>query len=64
MTMLSNFGIKFLIILILVDIFEPPTIHVIGFLISDVTLFNAFISEVNCNPGYEGINFAISEIEA
>ena len=34
--MLSNFGIKFLIILILVDILEPPIIHVIGFLISDV----------------------------
>ena len=31
---LSNFGNKFLIILILVEIFEPPIIQVMGFLIS------------------------------
>ena len=35
--MLSNFGIKFFIIPIFVEIFEPPIIQVIGFLISVVT---------------------------
>jgi hypothetical protein len=45
--MLSNLGIKFLIIPILVEIFDPPIIQVIGFLISVVTFFNAFISVSN-----------------
>ena len=47
MTMLSNFGIKFLIILILVDILEPPIMQVTGFLISDVILVKASISKLN-----------------
>ena len=45
--MLSNFEIKFFIILILVEILDPPIIQVIGFLISEVTLFKAFISVSN-----------------
>ena len=45
--MLSNFGIKFLIIEILVEILDPPIIQVIGFLISEVTFFKAFISVSN-----------------
>ena len=36
--MLSNLGIKFFIILILVETFEPPIIQVIGFLISQDTI--------------------------
>ena len=61
---LSNLGIRFLIILILVDILEPPIIQVIGFLISDVILFKASISRFNWRPAYEGINLVISKIEA
>ena len=56
---LSNLGIKFLIIPILVEIFEPPIIQVIGFFISVVTFFKAFISVSNCNPAYEGKNLVI-----
>ena len=37
--MLLNLGIKFLIISIFVEIFDPPIIQVIGFLISIVTFF-------------------------
>ena len=48
--MLSNLGIKFLITDIFDDILDPPTIQVIGFSISEVTLFNAFISVSNCMP--------------
>ena len=59
-TMLSNLEIKFLIILILVDIFEPPIIHVIGLLISEVNLFRALTSIFSCKPEYEGRNFGIS----
>ena len=36
---LSNLGIKFLINPIFVEIFEPPIIQVIGFLISDSNFF-------------------------
>ena len=59
MIILSNFGIKFFIIFIFVEIFEPPIIQVIGFLISVVTFFNAFISVSNCNPAKDGKNFVI-----
>ena len=62
--MLSNFGIKFLIIPIFVEIFEPPIIQVIGFLISVVTLFNAFISVSNCKPANEGRNSVILHTDA
>jgi hypothetical protein len=48
--MLSNLGIKFLIILILVETFEPPIIQVIGFLISEVIFFKAPTSKSSCNP--------------
>jgi hypothetical protein len=57
---LSNFGIKFLIILILVEIFEPPIIQVIGFLISEVIFFKASTSKLSCSPEKEGKNFVIS----
>ena len=57
--MLSNLGIKFLIIPILDKIFDPPTMQVIGLFISVVTLFSAFISVSNCNPANEGINSVI-----
>ena len=46
-TILSNFGIKFLITFILVDILDPPIIQVTGFLISEVILFKALISRFN-----------------
>ena len=59
MIMLSNFGIKFLIIPIFVEIFEPPIIQVIGFLISVVTFFSAFISVSNCKPAKDGRNSVI-----
>ncbi len=36
----------------------------IGFLISVVTFFKAFISVSNCKPAYEGRNFVISLTEA
>ena len=42
-----NLEIKFLIILIFVDILDPPIMHVIGFFISDVILFKALISRFN-----------------
>ena len=61
---LSNLGIKFLIIPIFVDIFDPPIIHVIGFLISEVTFFNALISVSNCNPAKDGRNLVILHIDA
>ena len=48
--MLSNFGIRFFIIPILVEIFEPPIIQVTGFFISEVTFFKASTSEFNCYP--------------
>ena len=52
--MLLNFGIKFLITPIFVEIFEPPIIQAIGFLISVVIFFSAFISVSNCNPAKDG----------
>ena len=61
--MLSNVGIKFLIILILVETFEPPIIQVIGFLISEVIFFKATTSKVSCNPQKEGKNFVIASID-
>ena len=64
MIILLNFGIKFLIIPIFVDIFEPPIMQVIGFLISVVTFFNAFISISSCNPANEGKNSVILDTEA
>ncbi len=48
-----------MIIPIFVEIFEPPIIQVIGFLISAVTFLRAFISVSNCNPANEGINSVI-----
>ena len=62
--MLSNLGIKFLIIEILEEILDPPIIQVIGFLISIVTFFKASISVLNWIPIYEGMYFVISQIEA
>ena len=64
MTILLKFGIKFLIIPIFVDIFDPPIMQVIGFFISVVIFFNAFISVSSCNPAYEGIKFVTLHIEA
>jgi len=63
-TILSNLGIKFLIIPIFVEIFDPPIIQVIGFLISLVTFFNALISVSNCRPAKEGKNSVILLTEA
>ena len=48
--MLSKILIKFEIILIFVEILEPPIIQVTGFVISDVIFFKAFISSINCKP--------------
>ncbi len=62
--MLSNFGIRFLIKLILVEIFDPPMIHVIGFFISLVTFLRAFISVSSCNPANDGKNSVTLLIEA
>ena len=62
--MLSNLVIKFLIILILVKILDPPIIQVIGFLISDVIFFKALISKSSCKPEYDGKKFEISWIYA
>ena len=64
MIILSNLGIKFLIIPIFVEIFEPPIIQVIGFLISVVTFFKAFISVSNCNPANDGKNSVILHTDA
>ena len=64
MIILSNFGIKFFINPIFVEIFEPPIIQVIGFLISDVTFFKALISISNCNPANDGKNSVILHTEA
>ena len=52
------------IIPIFVEIFDPPMIQVIGFLISDVTFFKALISVSNCNPAKEGRNSVILLTEA
>ena len=62
--MLSNFGIRFLIKLILVEIFDPPMIHVTGLFISLVTFLRAFISVSSCNPANDGKNSVILLIEA
>ena len=62
--MLSNFGIKFLIIPIFVEIFEPPIMHEIGFLISVVTFLSAFIYVSNCKPENDGRNSVILLIDA
>ena len=62
--MLSNLGIKFFIIPILVEIFDPPIMQVIGFLISVVTFFNAFTSVSSCNPAKDGINSVILHTDA
>jgi hypothetical protein len=64
MIILSNLGIKFFIIPIFVEIFEPPIIQVIGFFISVVTFFNALISFSNCNPAKDGKNSVILQTEA
>jgi len=61
---LSNLGIKLLIIPILVEIFEPPIIQVIGFLISVVIFFKALISVSNCKPAKDGRNSVILLTEA
>ena len=52
--MLLNLGIKFLIMSIFVEIFDPPIIQVIGLVISEVILLSAFTSKSNCNPENEG----------
>ena len=64
MIILSNLGIKFFITPILVEIFDPPIIQVIGFLISVVIFFKAFISVSNCNPAKDGKNFVILHTDA
>ena len=61
---LLNFFIKLFIILIFVEIFEPPIISDTGFLISEVIFFNALISSVICSPKYEGIYLVIPSTEA
>ena len=61
---LLNFFIKLLIILIFVEIFEPPMISVTGFFISEVIFFRASTSSVICRPKYEGICFVIPSTEA
>ena len=61
---LLNFLIKLLIILIFVEIFEPPIISVTGFFISEVILFRALISSIICKPKYEGMYFVIPSTEA
>ena len=45
---LLNFFIKLFIILIFVEIFDPPIIRVTGFSISEVIFFNALISSAIC----------------
>ena len=45
-TILSNLGIRFFIMSIFVDIFDPPIIQVIGFLISVVIFLRASTSEL------------------
>ena len=62
--MLSNFGIRFFITLILVEIFDPPIIHVIGLLISEVTFLKAVTSVFINLPQYEGRNFVILSTDA
>ena len=47
---LSNFEIKFFIILILVEILDPPIMQVTGLVMLDVIFSNALISKSNCNP--------------
>ena len=64
MIILSNLGIKFLIISILVEILDPPIIQDIGLVISEVILVRASISKSICNPENEGRNLEISTIEA
>ena len=64
MIILSNLGNKFFIIPIFVEIFDPPIIQVIGFFISVVTFFKAFISVSNYNPANEGKNSVILFIDA
>ena len=49
---------------ILDEIFDPPIIQVIGFLISVVTFFKALISVSSCNPAKEGRNLVILLTEA
>ena len=62
--MLLNLLIKFLIISIFVEIFDPPIMQVIGFFISIVTFFKAFTSVSNCNPANDGRNSVILHTEA
>ena len=64
MIILSNLGIKFLIISILVEILDPPIIQDIGLVISEVILVRASISKSMCYPENEGRNLEISTIEA
>ena len=61
---LSNLGIKFFIILILVEILEPPIMQVIGLLISDVIFVKALTYSSNCKPEYDGKKLEISWIDA
>ena len=64
MTMLSNLGIKFFIISIFVEIFDPPIIQVVGFLSSVVTFLSALISVCNCKPANDGRNLVTLVIVA
>ena len=58
--MLSKILIKFEIILIFVEILEPPIIQVTGFVISEVIFFSAFISSINCKPAIRWNKFCNS----
>ena len=46
-------------ILIFVEILDPPIMQLIGFVISDVILFRALTSKLSCIPENEGKNFEI-----
>ena len=61
---LSNFGIKFLIMLILEEILDPPIIQVIGFLILDVTFLKHQSLNSSVNQQYDGKNFVILHTDA
>ena len=60
---MSNFEIKFFIILILVEILDPPIMQVTGLVMLDVIFFNALISKSNCNPEKDGKNFEILQTD-
>ena len=48
----------------MVEIFDPPIMQVIGFVILDVILVSALTSESNCKPENEGRYLEILTIDA